>query len=279
MSYKRKATDEQITESYARLGNIWKVAEELGMCGQSVHERLKKLGIDTSVNVFTDDDYKYLAERYVPYRNAGQLQTLADEMGRTKQFICRKAGELGLTDRNLPKAYNAVWRDLPREAAKAFWDDFKKSRYGIEEYCNRKHYGSQLFIDCMKRNFPEEYDEVVCSKKPKSKAYQRGRNFEYSVLKDMTKRGYLALRTPASKSPVDVYCIAKGELIFIQCKLRGAFPVKEWNEFFDYCESVGALPVMAEKAVKGISYHLLTGKKDGTKKRQPMTDWEPRKIG
>ncbi|KKK49962.1 hypothetical protein LCGC14_3129780, partial [marine sediment metagenome] len=41
----QKATNSQIIEAYSKHGNIWKAAKDLGMCGQSVHERLVKLGI------------------------------------------------------------------------------------------------------------------------------------------------------------------------------------------------------------------------------------------
>ncbi len=271
----KKATDEQVINAYERHKSVWKAARELGMCGQSVHERLQKLGVEMSQNVFTKDDEKYLSERYVPYRNAGQLQVLADEMGRTKTSICRKAGQLGLTDKNAPKTYFRVWRDIPAEVARPIWDDFKKSRFGVMEYCRRRHYGSQNFSDCMRRNFPDEYDSAIASKKPKSTQYARGRDFEYQVMKDMGRRGYLTLRSPASKSPVDVHCIKKGELVFVQCKTSGVMGVSEWNGFLDYCESVGALPIMAEKSGGKTKYMRITGKKDGSRRKQPMTEWTP----
>ena len=275
MSCFKKASDEQVVEAYERLGSVWKAAAELGMCGQSVHERLAKLGVDMSQNLFTEEDAKYMAERYDVYRNAGQLQTLADEMGRTKQFICRKAKELGITDRNADKPYFRKWKDVPDSVIDPIWDDFKKSSFGMSDYCRRRHYNIQSFADAMRRCHGDEYDAVIAAKKPKRPQYKRGRDFEYAVVKDMTANGYYAMRSPASKSPVDVYCFAKGELVFIQCKLRGQFGVGEWNEFLDFCESVGALPIMAEKSDSGIAYHLITGHKDGTKKRQPMQDWLP----
>ncbi len=275
MSYRKKATDDQLREAYGRLGNIWKVAAEFGMCGQSVHERLKRMGIDTSQNLFTKEDEEYLAERYVPYRDAGALQVLADEMGRTKQFICRKAGALGLTDKNCKRRYLRVWEDMPREAVQGIWDGFKRQRLGVTEFCRRRHYDIQHFIDCMRRNFPEEYEEVVAAKHPKTSKYRRGRDFEYAVMKDMQGKGYLAVRSPASKSPADIYCFAKGSLVFIQCKLGGLIGVGEWNELYDYATSVGALPIMAEKVPGGIAYHLIEEKKDGTRRRQPMSDWQP----
>ncbi len=44
-SNSKKATDEQVKNSYKKHGSVWKAADELGMCGQSIQERLKRLGV------------------------------------------------------------------------------------------------------------------------------------------------------------------------------------------------------------------------------------------
>nr|WP_314638541.1 hypothetical protein [uncultured Olsenella sp.] len=273
-----KATDGQIRESYARLKNVWKVAEELGMCGQSVHERLKRMGVDTSANQFTKDDERYLAERYLMYRDAGQLQILADEMGRTKQFICRKAGTLGLTDPKHARSYARTWAQVSEAVLAPLWDQFKRSRKGVGAFCRSRHYNVQSFTDAMRRCFPDEYDTVIESKRPRRTQYARGRDFEYAVRDDLAKRGYLVLRSPASKSPADLYAIRTGELVFVQCKLHGAIGVEEWNAFLGYCESVSATPVIAQRGEgdRGIAYDLVTGRKTGSRgDRQPMVPWHP----
>ena len=113
------------------------------------------------------------------------------------------------------------------------------------------------------------------AKTPQAKAYQRGRNFEYRVKKDMEKRGYLVLRSPASKSPVDLYCMKKNELVFIQCKLNGVIGVTEWNTFFDYSKYVGALPILAENVKGKILYSEAIEKKDGSHRKQPKREWLP----
>ena len=94
----KKVADNILTEAYQRLQSVWKVGEEVGLCGQTVHERIKKLGIKTTHPKFTDKDKKVLLDKYIKYRDAGNIQKLANKLGRTKQFICRKAKELGLTD-------------------------------------------------------------------------------------------------------------------------------------------------------------------------------------
>lgn len=111
--------------------------------------------------------------------------------------------------------------------------------------------------------------------------YARGRDFEYAVRDDMRRHGYLALRSPASKSPTDIYCIKSGELVFIQCKLHGALYRSEWNEFYEFCGTVDATPVMARRpdSGRGIEYFMLVGPKDGSRGKPPMVPWEPTATG
>jgi hypothetical protein len=90
---------EVISESYKRLGNVWKVAEEVGLCGQTVHDRLTKAGLIKKINRFTDLDKEILMAEYKKYRDSANLKELAAKMGRTVPFLTRKAKEMGLTDR------------------------------------------------------------------------------------------------------------------------------------------------------------------------------------
>jgi hypothetical protein len=94
-----KATDKEIINSYKELNNIWIVAEKLGMCGQSVHERLIKLGVKLNHPKFSENEKQLLKEQYIFYRDIGKLSELAKKINRTVPFICRKAKELGLTDK------------------------------------------------------------------------------------------------------------------------------------------------------------------------------------
>lgn len=104
----KKVSDEVIVESYIKHGNVWLVGKEVGLCGQSVHERLTRLGVIKKLNVFTESEKNILLSEYVEARDKGSLDGLALKLGRTKQFICRKAKALGLTDLAHHKKYNEI---------------------------------------------------------------------------------------------------------------------------------------------------------------------------
>lgn len=105
--------------------------------------------------------------------------------------------------------------------------------------------------------------------------YARGATFERAVLHDMERHGYHAIRAAGSHTPADVYCIGNGRVVYIQCKLDGRLRVAEWNEFLAYCSEVGAVPIVAYKEPRTITYKRITGIKDGTRKAQPWEEWKP----
>lgn len=92
----KKASNEQLLSAYAELGNVWRVAERFGMCGQSVHERLTKLDAIVT-NRFTEQDIARIRNEYEAARDAGKLAELAASMGRDKTTLCGMAGKLGMT--------------------------------------------------------------------------------------------------------------------------------------------------------------------------------------
>lgn len=105
MAASKRVSDEALIESYSRTSSVWKSAEEFGLCGQSVHERLTKLRIVIPRNIFTPEQDNLLIEYYEAYANEGRLDELARIMARNKTFIATRARELGLTDRKRSRPY------------------------------------------------------------------------------------------------------------------------------------------------------------------------------
>lgn len=94
-----KVPNEVLIESYKRLKSVWKVGSEVGLCGQGVHRRLKKLDIIESPK-WTKKDITKLKRLYSKEdKNDGKwLNKIAEKMNRTRASIACKANELKLTD-------------------------------------------------------------------------------------------------------------------------------------------------------------------------------------
>lgn len=267
---KSKYSDEIVISAYKQKGSCKGAAQVLGLCPQTVHERLVKLGAIKSTNYFTDSEREHLSREYQKYAMLGKLEDLASSMGRTKNFICRKARDLGLTDKKRPRDYMSVWKNMTENEAQVLWDEFKRSSFGLGRFCKNKGIGEIGFWKTMTRYFGDEYEHVMESKIPKTTFYRLGRQFEYRVRDYLKKLGFFVLRSPASRSPTDLVAIRTGQVLLVQCKISGALPPSEWNELFSLAESVGAVPVLAEReGVRGLLFHRLLGKKDRSRKAQP----------
>jgi len=269
----KKATNEQIITAYKKTNNVWKAAQLLGMCGQSVHERLKKLGIKLNNPAFTKKEEKILKARYLLYRDTGNLQELAEQMGRTKYFLCRKAKELGLTNAKHKKLWAQSWKSMSKEDAEILFEKFKKSCLGLGQFCSKYNLGKNGFYDTMTKYFNDEWEHIIELKTPKQSMYRLGRQVEYTARDAFRKEGYFVFRSPASKGPADLVAISKNIVIFVQCKRGMVMGVKEWNDFYDLSKSVNAIPILVGRPKGyGLVYWLLTGKKDGSKRPQPKVE-------
>lgn len=90
---------EKLWKLYQELGSVWRVAEAVGLCGQSVHERLVKGGYKLKGAYYTPDEDARIKEYYLTTpAGSFDLQALADELGRPKTNMCRRARQLGLTN-------------------------------------------------------------------------------------------------------------------------------------------------------------------------------------
>ena len=123
MNNLKKRSDEEILRSYERLGSVWRDADELGMCGQVIYRRLKKMGKVHHIHYLTDDD-KAKIEKF--YRDgfewgSGELDRFAQSIGRTKQTISRYAKSVGLTTRD--RVVSEIAREKNGKRTSQFWKE------------------------------------------------------------------------------------------------------------------------------------------------------------
>lgn len=264
--------DDELIAAYEELGNVHKVGERYGASGGSVHYRLKKIGAHKPMNVFTDDERERLIRDYAAYREIGKVAVLAEEMGRTVHFLSRQARTLGLTEHSYPKKQERnFWASMSDDLARTMFDDFKASPLGLGQYCEKNGYDVDGFRRVLRDRWPDEWEPVIESKQPISTKYRLGRRVEYWFRDKLKADGYFVMRSPGSKSPVDLVAIKPGQVLFVQCKRGGSLPPKEWNAVYDLAVSSGAVPVMAENPFpREHRMWRLIDRKDGSKRRQPM---------
>lgn len=60
----QKVSDEKLIKLYAKYRNIWKVADKVGVCGQSIHQRLVRLGIPRQLERIADEEIRIVSNYY-----------------------------------------------------------------------------------------------------------------------------------------------------------------------------------------------------------------------
>lgn len=88
-----RVTNEQIVEAYTRTGSVWKAANDLGIVGQSVWERLRAIGHPMHSSKWTADEIN------VVRKLAGKtsLAEIAMFLGRPYAGVACKVSELGIS--------------------------------------------------------------------------------------------------------------------------------------------------------------------------------------
>lgn len=269
------AETEEIIRTYKSTGSIWETGKILNMNGQTVANKLNRAGIKPDGNgiPWTSDDDIILKRKYILYRDSGKLLELANKMGRTKNYICRKAKILGFTDKKHRKLWSGKWKYMEFEDAELLLDKFKKSKFNLGQFCERYGFDDNGFRNTMIKFFPDVWEHIIESKTSKQTPYRLGRQVEYNVRDAFKKNGFLIFRSPASKGPVDLVAIDRGVVVFIQCKRNMTMGVNEWNEFYNLAISVDAIPILAGRPTGyGLKYWKIDGLKDGSKRGQPKTD-------
>jgi len=94
----------------------------------------------------------------------------------------------------------------------------------------------------------------------------RGLNFERKVRRKLERHGWTVIRAAASKGPADLIAFKAGhDNLFIECKIGGRLDTEDWNSFYDMCQELGVVPILAwqKKFPCIISMRRLTGRKTG----------------
>lgn len=109
-----------------------------------------------------------------------------------------------------------------------------------------------------------------------------GDRFEYKVRDHLIDHGWFVMRSPASKSPIDLLTVRAGhdgpEVMFVQCKTNGRLDPKEWDELLDLAHEHSAEAVLVWRPRRGvIRYDLLTGYKERGRRHdnQPIQEIDP----
>lgn len=152
MSPTQRVEIEQIVDAYRATGSVWKAARLVGICGQSVHERLRAIGYPLGGREWTEEELGEVAALLgeVP------MGEIARRLGRTYQAVALKVSRGGLTGRAAPRT-----KKLPRGAG---LDKVSVGRYirqieaadcKVTTFARRQGLSVELLCRAIEQHFPE----------------------------------------------------------------------------------------------------------------------------
>ena len=82
-----------------------------------------------------------------------------------------------------------------------------------------------------------------------NKSYEKGRRIEYIIKKKLEERGFLVVRSPASKGAFDLIAVAPGgeRILLVSCKADGYVPPSELKRLLEVAEKYGAEAYVSKK--------------------------------
>lgn len=156
----QKATTQEIVAAYRETGSVWKAAKQLGMAGQSVHERLVAAGFPLRGRKWTDDE---VAELRDLIENLVPLGDVARRLGRPYAGVAAKASELAI--RSTPRSQRKVPRGSGydkasmKEHIKALW------RYEgtITQFARSRSLAIEPFVQAFQRHYPDAWSDYTAT--------------------------------------------------------------------------------------------------------------------
>lgn len=158
-AWNRRVSDEEVVAAYQETGSIWKAAKRLGLVGQSVHERLVRLGFPMAHRVWTVEELREarsLAEQGTP------LGDIAARLGRTYAGVALKLSRLDV------RSKRPNWRRRPKrgigltkERVSSFAKKLESGTLTVRRLARMEGVGITTLVDAIQYYEPEAWDRYV----------------------------------------------------------------------------------------------------------------------
>lgn len=154
-----KATSEQIIAAYKQFGSVWKAAKSLGMCGQSVWERLKRLDVPMISSNWTDEEISELTT-LAPECTIGEV---ARRLGRPYSGVAAKISELGVGVRygNSTKFKIKRGSGMTKMATAGYLRDLMAFGGSIRQFCVQRGLSIEVLVQGVQRHHPDGWKEYT----------------------------------------------------------------------------------------------------------------------
>jgi 5-methylcytosine-specific restriction endonuclease McrA len=159
MGATQRVTIEQIVEAYRSTGSVWKTAKVLGVCGQSVHERLRAIDYPMGGSRWTKEEYEELAE----LAKTCTISRIAEQLGRPYYGVAIKLSRLGLANRFGNRQKRTVRRGtgLNKETVSSYAKQLSLHPGTLRQFCRMNSLGIDTLVAAFQKYTPDFWNEYA----------------------------------------------------------------------------------------------------------------------
>lgn len=150
-------TNEDIIAAYKNTGSVWKAGKELGLAGQSVHERLKSIGYKLSSSEWTEEEVDELKSLV----NNLTIAQIANRLGRPYNGVAMKISRLGIGQRfgNNRKVKIPRTGQYTKANIQKYLEEIDQSKTKVTSYARANSLDIEPLITAIQKFSPEWYEK------------------------------------------------------------------------------------------------------------------------
>lgn len=159
MAFPAKATNEQIVLAYQQYGSIWKAARSLGIGGQSLWERLKRIGYQMASSSWGEEEIMELTA-LAPQCTIGEI---ARRLGRPYAGVAAKISELGIGVRYGNSTRYSIKRGsgMTKAATALYLRDLMVFGGSLRQFCVQRGLAVELLARGVQAHHPDGWKEYI----------------------------------------------------------------------------------------------------------------------
>jgi len=158
--WNKRISDEEVIAAYKDTGSVWRAAKRLGLVGQSVHGRLRRLGYPMAHQEWTEEESKEARSLAVQGEPLGQI---AARLGRTYSAVALKLSRLEVRSRNTD------WREkkpkhgtgLTKKRIAAFARKLEGGQTTVRRLARMEGVAITPLVDALQYYEPERWQRYV----------------------------------------------------------------------------------------------------------------------
>jgi Holliday junction resolvase len=210
-----------------------------------------------------------------------ELQAAFPTLALTVSKVRGRANRLGLQSRDNLRGVPSLRRysDWNDDFCRSEFARLKANKLGVYAWCARQGYDYLGFMRRVRGVVGRDEWDRALDRLPKREWRAKGDAFEIRVWQHLRDLGFVARRSPGSRTVSDIYGQREGLIVYVQCKgVKPHVTGAEWAGLLEMAAQGGGVALVAHRHGRSIRWYRLDGPQTYSSRR-PWTRVEITESG